>query len=130
MPQLAKGGKWVFGWSIVGTNGEAPIPPAAFDEYGFQAGEAVIFLQSSKSSGGAVVARREILTSHQSPLFKRAFGEGVIGKNGRVIFPARAGFRERERLLVVRGSGWALSFLQRGPIYEEALRHPEIGVFS
>jgi hypothetical protein len=31
---------------------------------------------------------------------------------------------------VVRGSGLALGFVQRGPIYEEASRHPEIEVFS
>jgi hypothetical protein len=130
MPQLAKGGKWVFGWTVVGANGGVPIPPAAFEEYGFQPGELVIFLHGSKRSGGAGVARRNVLTSHQVPLFKRAFGESMINKNRCVVFPPRAGFREGERLLVVRGSSWALGFLQRGPIYEEALRHPEIEVFS
>jgi hypothetical protein len=130
MPQLAKGGKWVFGWTIVGPDGVAPIPPAAFDEYGFQPGEPVIFLRGSKRSGGAGVARRKTLNWCWVPLFKRAFGESVIDKKRRVIFPPRAGFREGERLLVVRGSGWALGFVQHGPIYEEALRHPEIEVFS
>jgi hypothetical protein len=130
MPQLAKGGKWVFGWSVVGPNGEAPIPPAAFDEYGFQPGETVIFLHGSKRSGGAGVARKEMLARSPVPLSKRALGEGVIDENRRVVFSPQAGFRESERLLVVRGSGLALGFLQRGPIYEEALRHPEIEVFS
>jgi hypothetical protein len=40
--------------------------------------------------------------------------------------PALAG----DRLLVVRGSGLALGFLERGPIYEEARRHPDIETFS
>jgi len=29
MPQLAKGGKWVFGWVVLGQNYELSIPPAA-----------------------------------------------------------------------------------------------------
>jgi hypothetical protein len=130
MPQLVKGGKWVFGWTILGPNGEAPIPPAAFDEYGFQPGEPVIFLCGSKRSGGAGVARHTRLARSQVSLSKRTLGNSVIGKNKRVVFPPQAGFREGERLLVVRGSGLALGFVQRGPIYEEALRHPEIKVFS
>jgi len=130
MPQLVKGGKWVFGWTVVGPNGEAPIPPAAFDEYGFQPGEQVIFLRGSQRSGGVGVARRATLTWCRVPLFKRAFGESLVDKNRRVIFPPRVCFQPGARLLVVRGSGWALGFLQRGPIYEEALRHPEIEVFS
>jgi hypothetical protein len=64
------------------------------------------------------------------PLSKRAFGEGVIDENRRVVFSPQADFHKGERLLVVRGSGFALGFVQRGPIYEEALRHPEIEVFS
>ncbi|MBN2116193.1 MAG: hypothetical protein JW730_06470 [Anaerolineales bacterium] len=130
MPQLVKGGKWVFGWSVVGPNGEAAIPPAAFDEYGFQPGEPVILLRGSQRSGGVGVARRETLAQSQIPLSKRALGEGRIDKDKRVIFPPQAGFREGERLLVARGSGLALGFVQRGPIYEEAVRHPEIEVFS
>jgi hypothetical protein len=130
MPQLVKGGKWFFGWIVFGPNGEGPIPPTAFDEYGFGPGERVIFLRGSQRLGGVGVARRETLTLCRVPLFKRAFGESLIDKNRRVIFPTKAGCQKGERLLVVRGSGWALGFLQRGPIYEEAVRHPEIEVFS
>ena len=34
------------------------------------------------------------------------------------------------RLLVVRGSGRALGFLARGPIYDQALQHPELETFG
>jgi hypothetical protein len=34
-----------------------------------------------------------------------------------------------EKLLVVRGSGLALVFISKGPIYEEALRHPELTTY-
>lgn len=130
MPQLVKGGKWVFGWTVVNSAGEVRIPPEAYAEYGFQPGEQVILLRGSRRSGGVGVAQRETLARSRVPLPKRALGEGMIDKNKRVIFPPQAGFQEGERLLVVRGSGLALGFVQRGPIYEEALRHPEIEVFS
>ena len=54
----------------------------------------------------------------------------MVGENERVAFPNAVGFQPGERVLVVRGSGLALGFIQRGPIYEEALRHPEIEMFS
>jgi hypothetical protein len=130
MPQLVKGGKWVFGWTVVNSAGEVRIPPEAYAEYGFQTGEQIVFLNGSKRSGGCGVARREKLVGSQILLVHRMLGVGVVGENERVAFPNATGFRPGERLLVVRGSGLALGFVQRGPIYEEALRHPEIEVFS
>ena len=41
----------------------------------------------------------------------------------------RSTIQSGERLLAVCGSGFALGFLQRGPIYEEALKHHEIETF-
>jgi hypothetical protein len=130
MPQLVKGGKWVFGWTVVNFAGEVRIPHDAYAEYGFQSGEQVVFLAGSQRSGGCGVARQEKLAGSQIPLAKRALGKGVVGKNERIAFPSATGFQSGERLLVVRGSGLALGFVQRGPIYEEASRHPEIEVFS
>lgn len=130
MPQLAKGGKWVFGWVVVGLGGEIQIPPEAYMEYGFQAGETVIFIHGSRRSGGFGLGRPERLAQTNIPLQKRIFGQGTIHTAGRVALPPEAGVKAGDRLLVVRGSGLALGFLQRGPIYEEALRHPEIEVFS
>jgi hypothetical protein len=130
MPQLVKGGKWVFGWTIVSSAGELRIPPDAYAEYGFQSGEPIVFLPGSRRSGGCGVARREKLAGSRISLAQRILGEGMVGENERVAFPSVTGFQTGERLLVVRGSGWALGFVQRGPIYEEALRHAEIEVFS
>jgi hypothetical protein len=130
MPQLVKGGKWVFGWTVVGPGGEVFIPPEAYTEYGFQSGEPVLFLSGSRTSGGFGIARRERLAESQIRLVQRAVGEGLIGTNGRVNFPAHCDLQPGERLLVVRGSGLALGFIQRGRIYAEALKHPEIEVFS
>jgi hypothetical protein len=130
MPQLVKGGKWVFGWTVVGPAGEVRIPPEAYAEYGFQTGEPIVFLSGSQRSGGFAVARRERLAGSQVPLARRAIGEGTVVVSGRVTFPHGTGLQAGERLLVVRGSGLALGFVQRGPIYEKAMLHPDIEVFS
>lgn len=128
MPQLAKGGKWVFGWVIVGQEGEIQIPPEAYSEYGFQTGEPVVFTRGSRRSGGFGLGRDERLA--QSPIRSRILENGNIREQMRVILPKTLKLQPGERLLVVRGSGLALGFLQQGPIYEEAMRHPEIQVFA
>jgi hypothetical protein len=128
MPQLVKGGKWVFGWSIVGENYQLSIPPAAYTEYGFQAGEALVFLHGSKRSGGFALGKREKVLS--SVLYLRIFAETEMEEQLCFNLPDPLDTSPGQRFLVVRGSGLALSFLQYGSIYEEALRHPEIEVFA
>jgi len=130
MPQLAKGGKWVFGWAIVGQQGELPIPPQAWDEYRFQAGEEVIFLAGSRTSGGFGLSTPRLLAQAVAPLQTRALARGSIGHDGQLVIPAASGMRPGDRLLVVRGSGRALGFLARGPIYDQALQHPELETFG
>jgi len=73
MPQLVKGGKWVFGWAVVGPGGGIRIPPQAYAEYGFQPGERVLFLHGSQRSGGFGIGRPETLAQAQIPLPRRAF---------------------------------------------------------
>jgi hypothetical protein len=130
MPQLAKGGKWIFGWVVVGPQREIRIPPEAYAEYGFQAGEEVIFLAGSRRSGGFSIGRPEKLAQSKIPLEGRAVGRGTIGPSGTVELPPNTGVRPGERLLAGRGSGLALGFIRQGPIFEAALRHPELRIFS
>jgi len=127
MPQLAKGGKWVFGWCIVGLAGEIRIPPDAYTEYEFQPGESVIITRGSRRSGGIGVARQEKFA--KSPLRSYFIVQATMGMSGQMTLPTEAGIQPGERLLAVRGSGLALGFVQRGPILEEALKHPEIEIF-
>jgi len=127
MPQMTRGGKWVFGWCIVGKTGEIQIPPEAYAEYGFQPGESVIITRGSRRSGGVGIGRPEKLKN--SPLQSRFIGQATIGADGRVALLPAASVHPDERLLAVRGSGLALGFLQRGPIYEEALKNPDIETF-
>jgi hypothetical protein len=126
MPQLAKRGKWVFGWVVVGPQGEITIPPEAYHEYGFRTGDEVIFLRGSRRSGGFGIGRVEKIPA----LFeKRILARKRMARQGRVNLPPATGAQPGDRLLAVRGSGLALGLLARGPIYEEALKHPELEVF-
>jgi bifunctional DNA-binding transcriptional regulator/antitoxin component of YhaV-PrlF toxin-antitoxin module len=126
MPQLAKGGKWVFGWVVVGKRRTITLPLEAYREYGFQPGAQVVFLRGSKRSGGFSVGRVEKIP----PLFeKRILARGHVARQGRVTLPPETGVRPGDRLLVVRGSGLALGLSAQGPIYELALTHPELEVF-
>jgi hypothetical protein len=129
MPQLAKGGKWVFGWVIIGPHRDIRIPPAAYAEYGFRAGEPVVFLRGSRRSGGFSVGRCEKLEGCQSPLRYCFIDQGKVGTGGQIEVPPAVNVQSGDRLLVVRGSGLALGFLTQGPIYEEALHHSEVETF-
>jgi hypothetical protein len=129
MPQMNKGGKWVFGWCVIGVGREIRIPLEAFVEYGFQAGEPVIFLRGSRRSGGFSLGRLEKLAGTNSSLLRRSLGNGAIGSERRVAIPAEMDIQLGERLLAVRGSGYAVLFLRHGPIFEAAANHPEIEVF-
>ena len=127
MPQLVKGGKWVFGWVVIGPRREIPIPLEAYLEYGFQAGDEVVFLKGSRRSAGFSVGRAEKIPVW---LQKRKLGQGRIDMPGRVIAPLEVGVQPGDRLLAARGSGLALGFLACGPIYEVALKHLELEVFE
>jgi len=128
MPQLVKGGKWVFAWTVVGGDLDLLIPPEAFQEYGFQTKDPVVFLRGSRSSGGVIIGRRAKVLD--SVVKGRVVAEGEIGERGLVRLPALLGVQAGEKLLAVRGSGLALSFLRFGRIYAEALRHPELEVMK
>jgi len=130
MPQLAKGGKWVFGWVVVGPRREIRIPPDAFAEYGFQAGEPVIFLSGSRTSRGFSIGRKARVSEAKIPLERKAIDRGTVGEGGRITLPPGTGVLPGERLLAARGSGLALGFIRQGPIFEEALKHSEIEIFS
>ena len=59
----------------------------------------------------------------------RELGRGQFG-DGWVTVPPEVGVKPGDRLLAVRGSRYGLGFVARGPIYEEAVKHPELEVFG
>lgn len=126
MPRLAKGGKWIYGWVTVGPGLTLPIPPAAWRKYGFQVGGEALLLAGSRTSGGFGLANAARLPEH---LATRVLGRARFDQHCRVALPVSAPVQAGDRVLAVLGSGYALGFLARGPIYQLALEHGEIEVF-
>ncbi len=127
MPQLAKGGKWVFGWTIVSPDRIILIPTAAFQEYGFHQDDPIVFTRGSRRSAGFGLGHRDKVAA--SMIRSRIIAEGFIGKETHILLPLTIDVDLGEQLLVVRGSNLALGFLLRGPIVDEARLHSELEVY-
>jgi hypothetical protein len=131
MPRLVKGGKWVYGWVIVGPEGELTIPSDAWRDYGFQAGDEAVFLRGSRSSGGFALGTPR-LTAELPEAMRgetRVLGKARFSEGRQVRAPPNLSVGRGDRLLMVGGSGRALGFITRGRIYDEAQKHLTVQVF-
>lgn len=128
MPQLGKGGKWVFGWAIIGSDNTLQIPPAAYQEYGFSAGETIAITRGSRRSGGFGLGKTEAL-EQSAQMRTRIIDRVVINHNQQIRLPVLTDVKPGERFLVVRGSCYALGFLHHGPIVELAQQHTDIEAY-
>jgi hypothetical protein len=132
MPRLVKGAKWIYGWVVVGSDGEITIPPQAWDEYGFRAGDEAIFTPGSRRSGGFGISTPALMTEAGEKM--GGAGLHTLGRSqfgdGRVIVPPGMGVNPGDQLLTVRGSCYGLGVVAKGPIYEKATKHPELEVFG
>ena len=54
MPQMTKGGKYIFGWSRIRVNGELIFPRMAVDEYKLKEENHIYIVSGSKQTGGLV----------------------------------------------------------------------------
>ena len=61
MPQMNKGGKFIFGRSVIRGDGGVQIPPQAVEEYGITGEGKVYLFTGSKSTGGFCVTRQGLL---------------------------------------------------------------------
>lgn len=151
MPQLVKGGKYVFGWSYVGDEGKISLPPEAWIEYNYQLYDEVILISGSKTSGGfSIIKIDKLLESSLSRIISESQGnlpKNEIFQNGnRNLFVStfeeecainlkpnvlnKFGIGLNTKLLAARGSGLGLGFIAKGPIYQEAENHPELELFT
>jgi bifunctional DNA-binding transcriptional regulator/antitoxin component of YhaV-PrlF toxin-antitoxin module len=154
VPQLVKGGKHTFGWSLVGDTGRIIIPPQALKEYQLKEFEKYLLVPGSRTSGGFGLGSQESLK--RSPLIAVTDAHPELGEyrvprgdvieyegkpfcwvelcNESIEVPPRTleryGIRIGDKLLVVRGSGLAIGFAVRGPIVEEAKKHRNLKVFE
>jgi hypothetical protein len=150
LPQLVRGGKYVFGWSRIREDGSIAVPPEAIAEYGLRTDMNVILISCSRTSGGFIIAQETLIK--QSRLSAVLVGgrdleakleQGRTIRSGRryccrvkvldnnliVIDPETLrvyGLKSGDRLLSVRGSYLGIGMALRGPIVEYAGKHPEI----
>jgi hypothetical protein len=155
MPQLVKGGKYIFGLSKIGANGAIVIPPEACAEYGFGDGDGVVLCNGSRTSGGFIVTKLSIVEkSKLKPMFEnvpglveyripeneiikhrgRLFCWSTVKPGGYIRLPEATldAYRLKRGGLLApgRGSNLGLAFIARGMIHDEALKHPELEIFA
>jgi hypothetical protein len=128
MPRLRKGGKWIYGWVIVGQSREIRIPPTAYREYGFTPGEEIAFMHASKKSGGFSLGRRHLLD--RKPIQPHVILQDTLGEDMLVYIPTKIVVIPGQWLLAIRGSYLALAFITKGPIYKEAQQADEIEEYT
>jgi hypothetical protein len=153
MPKLAVGGKYVYGWAVISSGGELPIPDEARAEYGVEGEQDLVLVQGSETSGGFGASRRETLESSAMGVILERYTELTETPPGRPVVVegrskmyARAhlgadhrlrlapeimkAFRVKpgDKLLAVRGSGIAVGFVAHGPIVNEAEKHGDLPV--
>ena len=59
MPQITKGGKYIFGWTEF-KNGKIAIPDKVVHEYGLDS-KYILLMESSKKSGGFCVTSEDLI---------------------------------------------------------------------
>jgi len=155
MPQLVKGGKYVFGWTTLNNELRIRIPDETFDEYEFIKTDKLIIISGSKSSGGfSIITPDSIVNSKLSNNIVKLIGYKketdsfikdkleIIKFGNRLIswtsLDKEKYFRLSKelvesfnlkigcKLLVGRGSGLGPAFIAKGTIYNEALKHKDL----
>ena len=155
MPQMNKGGKYIFGKSLIRENGKIQLPPMAVREYDIAAEGRVYLFTGSKSTGGFCVTRRgllepsklsHILTENTSllnysvpegtflPYKGRAYCWTSVSPNGEIALTSDMltflKLSPGMELLSIRSSDIAFTMGAKGPLLEkEKLFNGEIEVF-
>ena len=159
MPQLVKGGKYVFGWTTINNDLRIRVPDEAFDEYKLYKTNKLIIISGSKPSGGfsinspdsifhsefsnsilsALGYIREMDKFNSNKLKVVKLGERLITWTDLDIdryfvlsdtFLDKMDLNTGQRLLVIRGSGLGPALITQGIIFNEALKHEDIIEFS
>ena len=144
MPQMNKGGKFIFGESVIRPDGRVQLPPQAVDEYRIASeGKAYLFT-GSKITGGFCVTRQglllpsklgHILTDTPSLLYEvpdgtfvpykgRAYCWTAISASGEITLTEEMmvflHLKPEMQLLSIRSSDIAFTMGTKGPLLEKA----------
>lgn len=79
MPQLNKGGKFVFGLSVIHENRSVQIPPQAINEYRLSNENKIIIFTGSKITGGFCVTSYPLLSSSKLSHILKEYSSNVHG---------------------------------------------------
>lgn len=155
MPQMNKGGKYIFGKSLIHEDGIVKLPPMAVEEYNIAVERRVYLFTGSKSTGGFCVTRKGLLEPSKlghiltlNPLLKdyktkegefipykgRAYcwcsitSEGIIKLSPAMLDYLR--LSTSMQLLSIRSSDIAFTMGAKGPLLDkEKLFEGKIEVF-
>lgn len=92
MPQITKGGKYIFGWSKISENGKLVFPPMAVEAYRLKEEDHIYIVSGSRQTGGFCVLPEPLLINSKIKnileenlnLADRSLGEGeLISYKGR-----------------------------------------------
>ncbi len=107
------------------------IPPEAQKDYGYKPGDEIITIRGSKKFGGFGLIKQTLI---KEALLLRKMATFKIDPNGCVQLSVdllkHPGLKPGDRLLPTRGSRFALGFVTKGPIFEKALKHPQLETFN
>lgn len=144
MPQMTKGGKYIFGWSKIGQNGELTFPKMAVKEYNLQEETYIYIISGSKHTGGFCVMTEPLLShsklknilKENPSLAKRSLREGELitykgRKYGWLALNKSAVYlsddlmkmleiKVGDRLLAIRSSDIAFTMGVKGSLIEKA----------
>lgn len=155
MPQMNKGGKFIFGKSLIRDDGTLRFPKQAIEEYDITAEGKVYLFTGSKSTGGFCVTRKGLLgpsklghiltetpalkeyTAEQGTFIKykgRSYAWVNISNDGLItLTDEMMAFLKIEagmKLLSIRSSDIAFTMGAYGRLVEESMKHEdEISLF-
>lgn len=151
MPQMNKGGKFIFGKSLIRADGSLHLPPQAVSEYDITSEGRVYLFTGSKSTGGFCVTRKGLLLPSQLgfilrdcsdlceyravecqffPYKGRSYGWASISDEGTIHLSdgvlSFLGLSIGMSLLSIRSSDIAFTMGAKGPLLEKSNRYSGI----
>lgn len=156
MQQLNKGGKYVFGWSVIGAEGAIHFPTMALSEYNLTSDPEIIIFTGSKVTGGFCVTNQRMLSSSKLkhsidelpeltgkhsigsgqfiPYKGRSYAWLPLSKDGTIQLPKQTldflNIRTGDRLMAIRSSDIAFTMGAKGPLIEKGINYSgQIEVF-
>jgi hypothetical protein len=148
LPQVSKGGKYIYGYSLIRQGLSIQLPPRAMEEYDITWEGKIYLITGSKTSGGFVVTRKGLLLPskiggilvERPALMNYELAEGEftaykgrsycwirVSRGGGIILTQKTAsvlrLEEGMALLCIRSSDIAFTMAAGGPLLEKAKKY-------